>query len=97
MVNETPRTAARWLFEDRATGEIVVAQKPNVALWVLFGVAAVSVVMKPSGGWGRGVEVVELAALTVWALDEIFRGVNPWRRMLGALSLTAGSIYILAG
>jgi hypothetical protein len=30
------------------------------------------------------VTVVGTAALLVWAIDEIVRGVNPWRRALGS-------------
>jgi hypothetical protein len=33
------------------------------------------------------VTVVAECALAVWALDEIFRGVNPFRRMLGGVVL----------
>ena len=41
-----------WLFRNRQTGEITIAQMPN-------------------------------APLIVWAGDEVLRGVNPWRRLLG--------------
>jgi hypothetical protein len=38
---------------------------------------------------GTAVEVTGTAALVIWAVDEIVRGVNPWRRMLGAVVLAA--------
>jgi hypothetical protein len=31
---------------------------------------------------------VATGAIVVWALDEVIRGVNPWRRLLGAVVLT---------
>ena len=34
-----------------------------------------------------GLRIVALLSLTIWALDEIVRGVNPWRRCLGAVVL----------
>jgi hypothetical protein len=36
---------------------------------------------------------VALAALGWWALDEVIRGVNPWRRLLGL----AGCAIVIAG
>jgi hypothetical protein len=67
-----------WLFRDRRTGRIVVAQWPNVALWV-FIVAGVVRRWVPATG------VVATVALLWWAVDEIVRGVNPFRRGLGAV------------
>jgi hypothetical protein len=37
--------------------------------------------------------VVALAALGWWAVDELVRGVNPWRRLLGV----AGCVVVVAG
>jgi len=37
--------------------------------------------------------VVALAALGWWAVDEVVRGVNPWRRLLGV----AGCGFVIAG
>ena len=37
--------------------------------------------------------VVALAALGWWAVDEVVRGVNPWRRLLGV----AGCGVVIAG
>lgn len=74
-----------WWFTDRATGRVVVAQAPNPALVVWIAAAA-----------GRIVSGTELdhklswigsGALVVWGLDELLRGVNPFRRLLGAVVL----------
>jgi hypothetical protein len=40
-------------------------------------------VFHPTGG-GDGARGGANRALLFWAGDEILRGVNPWRRMLGA-------------
>jgi hypothetical protein len=44
-------------------------------------------VWPPAGDPGVALNVVFKGALLVWAVDEIFRGVNPWRRCLGAAVL----------
>jgi hypothetical protein len=41
--------------------------------------------------------VVGSAALVVWALDELRRGVNPWRRLLGTAVLLGVVISAVAG
>lgn len=81
--------AIRWLFEDRDTGKLVIIQIPNIPL-VLFFVAAAIVRFAPVHGSIRtGLRIAEMAALAWWAVDEILRGVNPFRRMLGAVVLVA--------
>ncbi len=40
--------------------------------------------MHPVGRWGLALTIVLKGSLLLWALDEIVRGVNPWRRCLGA-------------
>jgi hypothetical protein len=77
-------TRLRWWFENRETGDITVAQFPN---WPLFGVGAAWAI-----GWfaeeGSRVHDIAGVAATVlwlyWGADEVRRGVNPWRRLLGA-------------
>ena len=81
--------AVDWFLRDRRTGHIVIAQWPNPALavWLLATVARG--VLDPGGGWGTALRVVATLALTWWAGDEIVRGVNPWRRLLGAVVLAS--------
>ena len=88
-MSRAPGTSGRaarafdWLVRSRQTGRITVAQFPNVALWT-FLVAVVVRRIVPLGTSARtAVDAVALAALAWWALDEVFRGVNPFRRMLG--------------
>ncbi len=82
-----PEGLLRWCFEDRTTGKIVVAQFPNWPLWLFLAALLVEIVLHPGGRLGLAVKIVKIAGLTIWALDEIIRGVNPWRRALGAGAL----------
>jgi hypothetical protein len=45
---------------------------------------------------GTVVAVVATVALLVWSVDELVRGVNPWRRLLGGgvLALTAAGVLL---
>ena len=78
-----------WLFRNRRTGEITVAQRPNAPLAIWLVATIVGLVFDPTGGLGTALEVVGRGALIVWALDELVRGVNPFRRILGAVVLAA--------
>ena len=73
-----------WLFRDRRTGGITVAQVPNAPLIVFLVAVVVRWIFHPSGAFGTVVDLVAAVALVAWAVDEIVRGVNPWRRLLGA-------------
>lgn len=76
-----------WLFRNRQTGQITIAQFPNVALGLFLVATAVRWVLSPAGGFATAVGVVATGALIWWAVDEVLRGVNPWRRFLGAAVL----------
>jgi hypothetical protein len=72
-----------WLFRSRTTGRITVAQFPNLALWIYLVTVAVRWLI-PADTTGRTiVDWVGVASLAWWAVDEVIRGVNPWRRILG--------------
>ena len=67
-----------WTFRSRTTGEVVVAQWPNVPLVIFFVATAVGRLADVSAAaW------VATIALLWWAADEMARGVNPFRRVLG--------------
>lgn len=83
-----------WWLRDRRTGRIVVAQPPNLTLWLWIAAVLVRAVFDPAGTLGTAVRVVGVVALLAWALDEVVRGVNPWRRLLGALVI-AGQVAVL--
>lgn len=80
--------ALDWLFRDRRTGRVVIAQWPNVPLAVWLAAGGVRLALDPGGAWGTATDVVATAALAAWAIAEIGWGVNPWRRLLGTLVLT---------
>lgn len=85
-----------WWFRDRRTGSIVVGQFPNAPLWVWIAATAVRVVASPSGTAATALSVVGGLGLAVWAVLELGWGVNPWRRLLGAVVLV-GQLAGLAG
>ena len=80
-------SALDWLFRDRRTGRIVIVQLPNIRLFVWFGASVLRRLLHPHGRWGIALEVTATAALCLWAGDEIVRGMNPWRRVVGAAAL----------
>lgn len=87
IAGPTPRSPFDWFFRSRVTGEITIAQFPNVALWVFIGATVGRMVVEASGPLGTVLGWVALGALVIWAVDELVRGVNPWRRILGAAVL----------
>jgi hypothetical protein len=78
-----------WLFRNRVTGRITVAQFPNLSLGVFLVAVVVRWVASPTGSAATAVDVVATAALVWWGGDEVLRGVNPFRRILGAAVLVA--------
>jgi hypothetical protein len=81
-----------WCFRNRETGAITVAQTPNLALSVFLVATAILWLMHPNGAISTVATVVATGSLIVWALDEVVRGVNPWRRFLGVAVL----IYVVS-
>ena len=88
--------AVDWAFRDRTTGRIVVAQTPNAPLLVFLAATIADRVLDPEGAVGTVVQVVSTGALLVWAGDEVLRGVNPFRRGLGAVVATATVAGLIA-
>lgn len=83
-----------WWIRDKDTGRIVVAQAPNAAILVFFASYALR--------WFTGDRLdsqlgnVGMGALIVWGLDELIRGANPFRRLLGAIVLGWEITHLLA-
>jgi hypothetical protein len=72
-----------WWFRDRRTGRIVVAHVPNLAILLWMATVVARQLVEPESSawallWWAG-----SATLGWWAIDELVRGVNPWRRSLG--------------
>jgi hypothetical protein len=76
-----------WCFRNRETGAITVGQTPNFALVVFLVSTAILWLRHPTGAISTVAKVVATGSLIVWALDEVVRGVNPWRRFLGVAVL----------
>lgn len=89
MPQPRPGGVIDWLFRNRRTGRITIAQFPNAALWLFLAASALRWLLDPSGSVRTGVGLVAAGALIWWAADELVRGVNPWRRLLGGTVLTA--------
>ena len=76
-----------WCFRDRGSGRIVIAQWPNLWLWVFGAASVVEVAVGSQGLIGIASRVTATLFLVIWAGDEVLRGVNPWRRSLGGAVL----------
>ncbi|MGB7248316.1 MAG: hypothetical protein WBC73_05200 [Phormidesmis sp.] len=73
------------IFRD-SEGNIVIAQPPNLP--VLAGVTAVLLqFLLPSGQLQMAAELFAFGALFTWAWQELFDGVNYFRRTLGLIGL----------
>jgi hypothetical protein len=90
---ETLSKLVNWLFRDRNTGRFVVGQFPNIPLIVWLAATLLAAVS--TGGVHTFFSLVATLGLVIWAGDEVIRGVNPFRRILGAVVLT-WKLYSLA-
>ena len=80
------RVMGFWL-RDRRTGELTIGQIPNPALTTWAITTGIRVAdLAP----GRREELRRVAsgALIAWSADELVRGVNPLRRLIGLAVLT---------
>lgn len=81
------RQFLQWFFRNRETGEVTIAQPPNLVLWIAIASGILRWIWPAPGNAALALEIVFRGSLLIWAADEIFRGVNPWRRCLGAVVL----------
>lgn len=81
------RGALDWFFRNRLTGEVTIGQWPNAPLLAFGAFALIDWVLAPTGTTGSVIRILGAASLAIWAVDELARGVNPWRRCLGAAVL----------
>src|SRR4051794_22573274 len=77
----SPRRLFEWLFRSRDDGRIVIAQAPNLPLGIWFGLILLRWVWHPDGRPGTALSVTSSAVLAWWSVNEIVRGVNPFRRI----------------
>ena len=71
-------------------------QFPNPALCVWIA-AVVLGWFELSATHATAVEGVRRGALLVWAVDEVFRGASPFRRLLGTVVLAAQIVSLVLG
>jgi hypothetical protein len=85
-----------WLFRNRDTGKLTVAQFPNIPLWGFILAMLLRWTLPLGAQWRRDIGAIALGFLTWWSLDEVVRGVNPWRRILGATAATLVAVAIVS-
>lgn len=78
------RTLFDRTFRDRE-GRIVIAQMPNLP--VLVGIAAIALQFVLPSDIRPTLGLVAVGALFTWAWQELFDGVNYFRRSLGLIGL----------
>ncbi|WP_310413857.1 hypothetical protein [Chamaesiphon sp. OTE_8_metabat_110] len=74
-------------FRDK-DGNIVIGQLPNPPLLV-WAIASVLQLVFKTGAIYTGLDIIALIAIVIWALAELFQGVNYFRRSLGLIVLIA--------
>lgn len=79
------RRWSSWFFTDPVRGRVVIAQAPNAAIDVF--IVATILRWTPYDRVDAELRWVGAGALLVWGLDEVLRGVSPFRRVLGAIVL----------
>ncbi|MEG3837332.1 MULTISPECIES: hypothetical protein [unclassified Microcoleus] len=80
-------------FRD-SEGQIVIAQMPNLPLSVGI-IASLLTLIVTTGKVNLGLDIVAFGSLFTWAWEELFQGVNYFRRALGLivlLGLIAGKL-----
>ena len=85
MTQLRARGALDWFLRSRETGRITVWQLPNwwLVLWAALRLAEVVT----HGTLDDVLRWAATLALAVWAGLEVLTGVNPFRRLLGAVVL----------
>jgi hypothetical protein len=86
-----------WLFRSRETGKLTIAQLPNAPLALFIAFRFAQALVSPHGTVHDALHWLAIAALAWWGLDELFRGVNPFRRILGAAVLASLILSLATG
>lgn len=73
------------IFRDRE-GKVLLAQMPNLPL-IVWIVASLLRLIYTTGKVNIGLEAIAFGSLFTWAWEELFQGVNYFRRALGVLVL----------
>jgi hypothetical protein len=75
-----------WMFRNRQTGKITIGQPSNLTQKIFQRTTIVGVLL-PRGRARTVLSQVAVISLAVWAVDEVVRGVNPFRRISGGVTL----------
>jgi hypothetical protein len=81
-----------WCFRNRKTGYTTIVQLPNLPLLIFLGTFVVERFVPDDHRADTYLDWIGVVALSWWALDEVVRGVNPWRRLLG---LVVGALVVV--
>jgi len=73
------------VFRD-SEGKIILAQMPNPPL-ICWIVASLLKIVFTTGKINLGLDIIAFGCLFTWAWEELFQGVNYFRRVLGLLVL----------
>ena len=92
-MENTESTLFDRIFRD-SEGNIVIAQPPNLPLIVGL-VASLLKLIVPTGEINLALELVAFGSLFTWAWEELFQGVNYFRRALGLIALVGLLVWKL--
>ncbi len=73
------------LFQD-GNGQIVIGQMPNLPI-IIWVVASLLQAVYKTGEINLGLDILASSSLFIWAIQELFQGVNYFRRGLGLIVL----------
>ena len=79
---------ANWMFRNRRTGRITIGQPANLSQKI-FQRATIVGVLLPRSRARTVLGQAAVVSLAWWGVDEVARGVNPFRRVSGGAALAA--------
>lgn len=74
-------------FRD-SSGQIVIAQMPNLPILVWLAATLLQLIL-PNGTIQTALDLVAFGTLFTWAWQELFEGVNYFRRAIGLIVLVS--------
>jgi hypothetical protein len=80
-------------FRDRE-GKIVIAQMPNLPIIVWISASLLGLIFT-TGKINTGLNLVAFGSLFTWAWEELFQGVNYFRKTLGLIVLISAIAFSL--
>lgn len=78
-------------FRD-SDGRIVIAQRPNLTVFVWIAASLLGLIFT-TGKINTGLNLVAFGSSFTWAWEELFQGVNYFRRTLGLCVLVAVIVF----